>query len=354
VISAADVDRAAIQAAVERQAARVTPGIDDLERYCRQQMQDPTHRELLGPVRPATGASGLIVHQGRTVARWGRTDAVEMCFSLTKALLSAVAGLSFELEVLHDVRTPVSRSVDHPAFATPRGREITWEHLLQQTSGWDGELWGIPAAADGQSAAAGARQTTEPPGTVWAYNDVRVNLLCLALTLLWRRPLDDVLRTELMRPLGAGDSWSWHGYPKAVVPIDGRDVPVVSGGAHWGGGLWASADDLARVGQLYLRGGLWHGRPVLDRDWIEASWTPSAANPDYGYLWWLNDRGRAFPSAPRTGRAGRGNLGRHLLWVDPARDLVVVSRWGEGVDALLWEVSEAIPARSTGDAHDHG
>jgi CubicO group peptidase (beta-lactamase class C family) len=304
---------------------------------------DTTHRELIGPVKPAVGASGLVVHQGHVVASWGRTDAVEMSFSLTKALLATVAGIAHERELIDDVGTPVAKVVEHPAFETERGRIITWQHLLQQTSGWSGTLWGKPDRCDRQCAAIGPRQVTEPPGTVWAYNDVRANLLALALTLLWRRNLEDVLRTEFMHPLGATDTWSWKGYANATVPIDGRAVPVVAASAHWGGGIWISADDLARVGRLYLDGGERHGHQLLARDWIEASWTPADANPDYGYLWWLNDRGKVFPSAPRTGRAARGNSGRHLLWVDPARDLVVVSRWGEGVDALLWELSQAIP-----------
>lgn len=339
------MDLRAIEAAVARQAARVTPGLEDIERYCADQQHDTTYREVIGPLRAAAGASGLVVHDGHVVASWGRTANVEMCFSLTKTLVATVAGLANERDLIVDVQAPVAESVQHPAFETERGRVVTWEHLLQQTSGWTGELWGKPDGADSQSAAIGPRQVSEPPGTVWAYNDVRVNLLALALTLLWRRSLEDVLRTEFMHPLGATETWSWHGYDKSVVTVDGREVPVVSGGAHWGGGLWASADDLARVGQLYLRGGQRQGHQLLARDWVEASWTPAVANPDYGYLWWLNDRGKVFPSAPRTGRAARGNQGRHLLWVDPARDLVVVSRWGEGVDALLWEVSQAIPAR---------
>lgn len=338
------MDLRAVQAAVARQAARVTPDLDDIERYIAAHVYDASHRELIGPVKPPAGASGLVVHEGHLVASWGRTDSVEMGFSLAKALLATVAGIAHERDLLHDVRTPVCKSVEHPAFETERGRIITWEHLLQQTSGWTGELWGKPDSCDRQSAGVGSYQVTEPPGTVWTYNDVRANLLALALTLLWRRDLEDVLRTEFMRPVGATDSWSWHGYANSVVSIDGRDVKVVAASAHWGGGIWISADDLARVGRLYLSRGERHGQPLLAPDWIDASWTPAAANPDYGYLWWLNDRGKVFPSAPRTGRAARGNSGRHLLWIDPGRDLVIVSRWGEGVDALLWEVSRAIRA----------
>jgi CubicO group peptidase (beta-lactamase class C family) len=109
--------------------------------------------------------------------------------------------------------------------------------------------------------------------------------------------------------------------------------------------LWASARDLARLGELYLHRGRWNGRQLLSAEWIDASWRPGEVNPDYGYLWWLNDRRRIFPAAPATGRCARGNGGRHLLWVDPARDLVIASHWGEDVGALLEEVSAAIPAR---------
>jgi hypothetical protein len=65
-------------------------------------------------------------------------------------------------------------------------------------------------------------------------------------------------------------------------------------------------------------------------------------NPDYGYLWWLNGRRQVFPAAPASGRCARGNGGRHLVWVDPDRDLVVVSHWGEDVGTLLRDVSAAI------------
>jgi CubicO group peptidase (beta-lactamase class C family) len=337
-------DRAmdAIESAARRQAQRVTADIDDMAGYLAQQVGDRSHREVTGPVRAGKGASGVIVHRGETVAGWGDPDEPEMCFSATKSVLSTAAGLAYGRGLLRDVREPVAQSVGHPALADPRSRTITWEHLLQQTSGWDGELWGKPSYADAQSHDGDAPRGE--PRSAFAYNDVRVNLLALALTVLWRRPLPDVLATELMGPLGGSDTWCWHGYADSLVAVDGRELPVVSGGAHWGGGLWASANDLARLGSLYVRRGRWNGRQLLNAEWIEASWRPGAINPDYGYLWWLNDRQRIFPTAPATGRCARGNGGRHLLWVDPARHLVIASHWSEDVEMLLCEVSAAVPA----------
>ena len=103
-----------------------------------------------------------------------------------------------------------------------------------------------------------------------------------------------------------------------------------------------SADDHALVGRLLLDRGAWDGRRILGTDWVDRSFTPSPRHPDYGLLWWLNHRGRVFPEAPTTGVCARGNLGRQLLWIDPARDLVVVSRWTDGVGTLVAEVSAAI------------
>lgn len=169
-----------------------------------------------------------------------------------------------------------------------------------------------------------------------------MNLTALALTTLLRQPLPDVLRERVMAPIGASSSWSWHGYANSFTDVGGSRVPVVSGGAHWGGGLWISALDLARLGHLCLRGGQWGHRQVLSARWIEHMWTPCRHKPNYGLSWWLNDHQTVWPTAPAAGRCARGNGGGHLLWVDPSRDLVISSRWGTEVETLLAAVSQAV------------
>lgn len=74
---------------------------------------------------------------------------------------------------------------------------------------------------------------------------------------------------------------------------------MVSGGAHWGGGLWISALDLARISQLCLCGRAWGGRWVLSRRWIEELWTPCRGKPNYCLSWWLNETAPYGPR-PRT------------------------------------------------------
>lgn len=283
-----------------------------------------------------------MVRRGTVIAAWGEPTRAEMAFSATKSVLSLVGGVAFDDGTLR-LDEPVSRSVDLPQFGDAHGRAITWRHLLDQTSQWEGELWGKPTWVDAQSTREGTESGGGPPGEGWAYNDVRVNLTALALTVLFGRALPDVLRARVMTVIGASDDWSWHGYRNSTVDLDGTRVPVVSGGAHWGGGLWISALDLARIGHLCLHGGVWGGRRVLSHRWIEELWAPCPVKPNYGLSWWLNGDRSVWPQAPHTGRCARGNAGSHLLWVDPARELVIVSRWGAEVERLLVDVSEAVP-----------
>lgn len=74
-----------------------------------------------------------------------------------------------------------------------------------------------------------------------------MNLLARCLLELFRRPLPEILREAIMDPIGASPSWEWHGYSTSWVEVDGRRIQSVSGGSHWGGGIWMNSRDLARV-----------------------------------------------------------------------------------------------------------
>ena len=344
------VDRERLARVVERFSASWTRDAADIETYLAGQVADASHRDVVGPLLPARGASGVVRVADREVAAWGDPDVPEMAFSVTKTVVSVVAGLAFDDGLLVPDQ-PVHQVVDVPELHGRHNEQITWRHLLQQTSQWEGELWGKPTSADAQSFREGTEVHGTPPGEGWAYNDVRMNLLTYALTLLFRRSLPEVLRERVMAPMGASDQWSWHGYQGSVVDLDGRCVPVVSGGAHWGGGLFTPARDLALIGQLFLNQGLHAGTRLMSAEWIEHSWTPCPVKPEYGYLWWLNDEQIPWPGAPATGRTARGNGGRHLLWVDPARNLVLASHWTERpldlIRAISGTVTTAGPAPSS-------
>jgi CubicO group peptidase (beta-lactamase class C family) len=335
------VDHTTLDRVVAECPGRWTIGAADIETYLAAQVSDTSHREIVGPLRASTGASGVVWVHGEEVANWGDADAPEMAFSVTKSVVSVVAGLAFDDGLLVPDQ-PVHEVVRIAEFEGPHRDRITWRHLLQQTSQWEGELWGKPTGVDVQSFREGNEVHGTPPGEGWAYNHVRMNLLTYALTLLFRRPLPEVLRERVMDPMAASNGWSWHGYRTSVVQLDGLPIDVVSGGAHWGGGLVISARDLALIGQLFLDRGIHAGRHLLSADWVDQTWAPCSVKPEYGYLWWLNDDEIPWPGAPSTGRGARGNGGRHLLWVDPARELVLASHWTEDVLTLIRDVSSAV------------
>ena len=182
----------------------------------------------------------------------------------------------------------------------------------------------------------GHLRTLRQPGTFYEYNDVRVNLLAYCLMQRFARPLPEVLRERIMDPIGASADWRWEGYRNSWVEVDGRRMQSVSGGAHWGGGMFISARDHARLGLLVARRGNWNGRQLLPESWIDRMLSPSPTNSSYGFLWWLNRGGARYRSAPETSVFGLG-AGGNIIFIDAEHDLVAVMRWidGTAVDQFL-------------------
>src|ERR1051325_4352091 len=167
-----------------------------------------------------------------------------------------------------------------------------------------------------------------------ADNDVRGNLLSLASLTVWRRPLPQVLREYVMDPIGASNTWRWYGYDNSWIILDGQLVQSVSGGGHWGGGMWISARDMARFGYLTLTKGRWGDRQILSEEWIRLATTPGA-NKTYGFSNYYLNIGprRGLPSAPEQAFYHVGN-GSNIIYVDPVNDLVIVTRWINSTRAL--------------------
>jgi CubicO group peptidase (beta-lactamase class C family) len=324
--------------------------------------------DAVGPFAERGDPSGIVLRGGYIVAEWGDPARVDMTFSVTKSFLSTTVGLAFDRgmikldrHVRDDVTPTLSIAATHnPAerigeptlirlFDTEHNAKITWNDLLRQTSDWEGTLWGKPDWADRPSQNPSEWQTRKraEPGATYEYNDVRVNVLALAALNIWRRPLPQVLREYVMDPIGASPTWRWFGYENSWVVIDGEAVLSVSGGGRWGGGMFISAQDMARFGLLTLRRGKWKDRQLLSEDWVRLALTPTPAQPTYGFMnWFLNTDKKLWPSAPASSFAHLGN-GTNAIYVDPQNDLVVVVRWIENraMDGFLQRVIGAIKSQ---------
>ena len=321
----------------------------------------------VGPFKTRGPATGLIIKGGYIVADWGEPDRVDMTFSVTKSFLSSTVGLAYD-QGLIDINEPVYKDMAPvvpfsltssgdksmgwntpdvlPLFESDHNQKITWDHLLRQTSDWEGTLWGKPDWADRPRGESNTWLTRErhTPGTVYKYNDTRVNLLALCIMNVWREPLPQVLRKHMMEKIGASRTWRWHGYENSWVVMDGAPMQAVSGGGHWGGGMFINAYDQARLGYLTLRNGKWESEQILSEEWLTMATTPGPANKNYGFMnYFLNTDGDMYSNAPHSTFTHIG-AGTNVVYVDRENDLVIVARWIDrpSINEFLGKVLDSV------------
>lgn len=362
------IDAAGLKDAIDFAIAHESKAPRDLALAHYQTFGREPFGHAVGPFKSRGDPTGVIVRGGYIVAEWGEPSRVDMTFSVTKSFLSSVVGVAFDRGLIASLDDPVhgyvgpivpyeppggankSDRIGRPEllepFESPHNRTITWDHLLRQTSDWEGTLWGKPDWADRPSDKRDEWLTRarNAPGTSYKYNDVRVNVLALAALNVWRRPLPQVLKETIMDPIGASDRWRWIGYENSWIVLDGLPVQSVSGGGHWGGGMFIDARDMARFGYLTLRGGRWKDRQLLSREWVQRARTPTSVQPTYGFMnWFLNTDRKLYPSAPATAFAHLGN-GANIVYVDPDHDIVAVVRWidNKSIDEFLKRLLAAV------------
>jgi len=353
------IDRAGLRAAIDFAIAHETPwDRDNSDNWGIHSADPPPWNRLLGPVHPRGPVSGVVRVAGGQVAEWGEPERADLTFSVAKTYLALLAGVAHDQGLLPDLDEPVVAKVRGAGFEGARNRLVTWNHLLQQTSEWEGSCWDMPDQVDryrhlqyqpprppgnNDSGKKGDARPLAAPGTFWEYNDVRINQLSLALLHLFRRPLPEVFRETIAQPAGAGDGWHWVGYDNSWVEIDGRRIQSVPGGTHWGGGMSIGSIDQALIGQMLLDDGRAGGRQVLSRDWVRRMQAACAIAPWYGSLVWLNRLRGVFPSASASSFFSIG-AGASVVWVDPDRRMVAVVRWIDSaqIDGFCKIVAEAV------------
>jgi CubicO group peptidase (beta-lactamase class C family) len=301
--------------------------------------REAPYNNLIGPAQERTGSNGVVIRRGFVAASWGDTDRADMTFSVTKSFLSTTVGVLYDRGLIKDLNARVAPAMPSGVdlFRSEHNAKITWDHLLRQTSDWSGTLWDKPDWADrpeGATMEESKNRKMYEPGTRYKYNDVRVNVLALAALHIAKEPLPQILKTAIMDPIGASDSWHWEGYTNSWVTIDGRKIQSVTGGGHWGGGMFINAWDMARFGYLFLNNGHWGERQLISRKWIGLARTPGV-NRTYGFMnWFLNvperrtdgSERRMYAAGPPTAVAFRGN-GENIIYIDWENDMVVVVRW---------------------------
>lgn len=296
--------------------------------------------------------SVMIMRHGRLIAAgwWAPygPDRVHLLYSLSKSFTGTAAGLA-AAEGLLDLDAPVVSYF--PEFAAditdPGSRSILVRHVASMASGHLAETWSMAVEGDPAEPVRGflLLAPDRDPGTVFAYNQSATYTLGAIVQKLTRQSLTEYLRPRLFDPLGIGET-AWLQFP------EGRDAGF--------SGLHATTDAIARLGQLYLNGGVWNGKRLLPAWWVAEATRPHISNPgDGGWPDWEQGYGFQFWMS-RHGFRGDGAFGQFCLILPEQDAVIAITADTEQMQAVLDAVWEhLLPAFGTvaagdGKAHEEG
>lgn len=283
-----------------------------------------------------SGTDGLsrtfIVRHGRVIFAGSEIDEVGNIYSCTKSLTSTVLGLL----IAEKQATLASRAAEWEPALTPRYPDVTLRHFATMTSGYsaagdsrwneDSEDWG--------------RTPYEPiapyfaPGSAYAYWDEAMMMFSRVLTRIAGEDLKSYLDERVMSRLGIVD-WDWW-YDTELA--DG--TPLRNGCT----GIELDAEQLARLGLLFLHDGVWNGERVLPAGWVRLATAVQVpeelpigptdranvlGNGRYGLNWWVRGDAGDMPDTPH-GTFYMSGLHHNMCWVIPEWDMVVVRRGEDG------------------------
>jgi CubicO group peptidase (beta-lactamase class C family) len=261
-----------------------------------------------GPIR-----SLLVHHRGQLVHeayfRGSGRDDLQLLNSVTKSIGATLVGIAvrqqlFEPSATIDTLLP---QYDWQAPDLSGSRGLRLDHLLQMRHGllWDEWSYAFvdPRNSHEQMVRSGdwyrfvlSRPRVEAPDSRFRYSTGTANLMSAVLQRATGKPAQQLFAEWLASPLDIErfdwELWSPDGPGRGLRTFPNDNAPL-------GVGLWLRPLDLLKIGQLYLDGGVYGGRRLLDREWIDASWTAyshngndphfatSASPRGYGLQWWF-------------------------------------------------------------------
>ena len=279
----------------------------------------------------------VIVHAGRIVAERyapGFDAAMPLIgWSMTKMAINALAGVLVQDRKLRLSDTALLPEWRHDGDLR---RDITLDQLLRMTSGLSfnedyadqsSDILQMLFVQGDQARFAASKPLVSSPGTQWSYSGGTSNIIAFVMRQQFGEEKDYLRfpRERLFGPLGMRS---------AVLEPDSAGTFI---GASF---MYASARDWARLGLLFLRDGVWHGRRLLPEGWVAYTLTPTQRSPnaEYGAHVWLK-----LPDSPQLGEPPMPEDAYYMLGYDqqivavvPSRDLVIV-RLGLTREESAWD-----------------
>lgn len=294
----------------------------------------------------------LVAVDGKTmVQRYYDSSAEETApvASVTKSVVSTLVGMAVSGGDLTLDQTLSELLPSYAGVMTAQVGAITVRQLLTMTAGLPADQGSDPRPSGSDWVAEILRRgVARAPGEGFAYSSVSSHLLAAILTEATGRPLLTYARERLFDPLGIDTRPAFQpilapGGPDPVRSYDdaGFAWPRDPQGIHVGYGyLKMTAEDMVKLGNLYLDEGVWEGERLLPSGWVEDATSPAVSTDngfggaDYGYQWWVTSAGEH----PAFAAIGYG--GQIIEVVPDLRLVVVASTWIDdttGFDSRTWE-----------------
>lgn len=277
---------------------------------------------LASAAQAAPSVTGvLVIRYGQIAAEywregWAADDAIDIR-SCTKSVVSALAGRARHDNLLPDLSITIGDLIPEriPAGADVGVGDITLWSLLAMTSGlqwdWQSDYQRLEAAEDPVALTLG-QPIVAPQGELYVYNSGGSHIIGLMVAAAAGVPLEEYAQEVLFDPLGM----TFHGW---------RRTP--QGEVIGGYGLQLIPADMARLGYLYLRNGVWDGEQIITPEYVNQSTiVQSAGDPTggtpYGYQWWVTSV-TGYDAFFALGYGGQ------YIYVVPALDLVIAIAVGD-------------------------
>ena len=274
----------------------------------------------------STSQGVMIFHRDSLVydRYWGEmtADRLATVFSVSKSITSLLCGIAVDEGCIRSIDDPVTDYIPELLKKDPHWQRLTVRHLLDMQSGLDFDdsysmnlkNWKrVKAIAHLNYGRDVMRQVRKlkfrcEPGTEHFYESMTSQILGIVVERATQRPFGEYLSEKVWQPLEMES--------EAAVNVDKHGVPQSFGG------ISLTLKDLAKIGRLYLNGGVWNGRRIVSEEWIRQSSAYDTSNDGYHFNWYnTSSFGMQKPAHPGFYALG---IGGQVLYVNPDRELIMV------------------------------
>ncbi len=260
----------------------------------------------------------MFLRHGKVIAEgwWNpyKADLTHSLYSTSKSFTAAAVGFALtEKKLSLDDKVISFFPNDVPATISPNLAALTVKDVLMMSDGQDPDPTSVIPPKDNWVKEFLATPVINKPGTKFLYNSMGTYMLSAIVTKVTGQKIIDYLTPRLFEPLG----------------IKGEDWETSPQGANTGGwGLRLHTEDMAKFGQLYLQKGMWNGKQLLPKEWVEEATTmkimqdPNAPQSKKDSSDWLQGYCYQMWRCRHDGVRADGAFGQYIIML-PGEDAVI-------------------------------